>query len=539
MTSAIVVGSGPSGVHLAQTLLERGRAVTMLDVGHERPAAPLPAADFDSLKTDLADPVGYFLGAEGQGIAFPQRDARYFIHPPSKEYVFAARRGFVAQTTNFEPAISFAAGGLAEAWTAGVYALNDAELAEFPFDSTALATHYATVARRIGITAQRDDLARFSAWIDDYLEPIEPDMHTARLLERYDANRNFLNRELGFHLGRSRVAVLSRDLGERQACDRLGRCLWGCPRQSLYTPSSTLRQLQSHPLFQYVRGVYVTHFTYEADTVSGIAAVDSDGASRQFNASLYALAAGTLCSSKIVLDSIYHRTGEIRELPGLMDNSQLLVPFVSLGMLGRPVHTHSYQFHQIALGIEQQRPEEYVHGQVTTLKAASVHPVAQSLPLDLRSALTVFRAAHAGLGAANVWLHDKRSAANVLSIRPRPQHPETDLVVRCGPSDPERFERPLKTLRRALRKLGCFVPRSMTRVLPRGASVHYAGTLPMRRDAHAFACTPECRSYDFRNLYFADGASFPFLPAKNLTFTLMANAVRVAEAMDRALGERR
>jgi hypothetical protein len=27
-----------------------------------------------------------------------------------------------------------------------------------------------------------------------------------------------------------------------------------------------------------------------------------------------------------------------------------------------------------------------------------------------------------------------------------------------------------------------------------------------------------------------DGATFPFLPAKNITFTLMANAVRVAEA---------
>jgi choline dehydrogenase-like flavoprotein len=31
------------------------------------------------------------------------------------------------------------------------------------------------------------------------------------------------------------------------------------------------------------------------------------------------------------------------------------------------------------------------------------------------------------------------------------------------------------------------------------------------------------------NLVIADGASFPSLPAKNLTFSLMANAVRVAE----------
>ena len=38
-----------------------------------------------------------------------------------------------------------------------------------------------------------------------------------------------------------------------------------------------------------------------------------------------------------------------------------------------------------------------------------------------------------------------------------------------------------------------------------------------------------CRSRDLENLYFVDGTTFPSLPAKNLTFTLMANALRVAD----------
>jgi choline dehydrogenase-like flavoprotein len=38
-----------------------------------------------------------------------------------------------------------------------------------------------------------------------------------------------------------------------------------------------------------------------------------------------------------------------------------------------------------------------------------------------------------------------------------------------------------------------------------------------------------CQSYDFENLYVVDGSVIPFLPAKNITLTLMANAVRVAE----------
>ncbi len=531
MKDVVIVGSGPSGVHLAETLLESGQSVTMLDVGHEKPKPVLPEADFDGLKTGLDDPVGYFLGADARAVVFPAEQAKYFSFPPSKDYVFAAPPAFKTAPSAFEPLVSFAAGGLAEAWTGGCYPLNDSELAQFPFEFQTLEPYYARLIRRIGVTAMRDDLARFSAWFDDYMHPLEVDRGSARLLENYARRRVMLNRDLRFYLGRSRVAVLSRELGERGACDNLGRCLWGCPREALYAPSATLRQLRRYPQFHYLSGVYVTHFTYEGDLVSGVMAIAPDGTRRQFRADAYALAAGTLCSSKIMLDSIFRRTGEIHELGGLMDNRQIMIPFLYLGHLGRPSATRSYQFHQIALGIEDSRPEEYVHGQITMLKAASVHPVAQNIPLDLRSALTIFRMTHAALGAANVWLHDRRDERNVVTIRPHGGRDGSDLVVRYTPSNGGRTKDVIGIVKRALRKLGCLVPPGMTKILPSGHSAHYAGTVPMHRHRRRFSCTPECRSHDFHNLYLVDGTTFPFLPAKNLTFTLMANAIRVGQAI--------
>jgi choline dehydrogenase-like flavoprotein len=71
----------------------------------------------------------------------------------------------------------------------------------------------------------------------------------------------------------------------------------------------------------------------------------------------------------------------------------------------------------------------------------------------------------------------------------------------------------------------------MTRVLPKGFSVHYAGTLPMTAADRPLTTTREGRVRGFTNLYVVDGATFPALPAKNLTLTLMANAIRVAEAV--------
>jgi choline dehydrogenase-like flavoprotein len=93
------------------------------------------------------------------------------------------------------------------------------------------------------------------------------------------------------------------------------------------------------------------------------------------------------------------------------------------------------------------------------------------------------------------------------------------------------MKRTLARLKRVLWKLGCVVPPGMAHVRPMGASVHDAGVFPMSRGGGRWTTTEHCESREFPNLLLVDGATFPFLPAKNLTFTLMANAVRVAEAV--------
>jgi choline dehydrogenase-like flavoprotein len=92
----------------------------------------------------------------------------------------------------------------------------------------------------------------------------------------------------------------------------------------------------------------------------------------------------------------------------------------------------------------------------------------------------------------------------------------------------ERLSGAIARFRKILWKLGCFAPSGTIHVRPKGASVHYAGTLPMSVERAPLACSPDCRSHDVENLWFVDGTAFPSLPAKNLTFTLMANAARVA-----------
>ncbi|HEX5070062.1 MAG TPA: GMC oxidoreductase [Vicinamibacterales bacterium] len=524
-----VIGSGASGVHFALTALRKGRTVRMLDVGRAGRAPVLPDATLDQLKDRLDDPASYFLGSRFESVLLPDVTDEYYGIPPSKDYVFDPPEGFGHASTGFSPLFSFARGGLGEAWTGGCYPLSAAEVEDFPFDHSAWGASYAEVARRIGITGEADDLARFMPLHDHLLPPLKLDLHSERLMASYRAQRDRLNRA-GAYVGRTRVATLSRPLGDREACDYTGRCLWGCPRGALYTPSATLRECLTFPAFEYVPGVEVSHLRADsAGRIVAAVATTVAGPAHEFPVERVALAAGALLSTRIFLASIQRESGSPVRLTGLMDNRQVLVPFLNLGMLGRPFRAETYQYHLLGMGLEGKTPRDYVHGQITTLKTALVHPLIQRLPLNLSASTRIFRSIHGALGLVNVNFRDTRRPDSFVELT-SDARPRLRIHYTPDEGEPARMREAIARVKRALFRLNCVVPPGMAHVRPMGASVHYAGTVPMTPAGGSLTTTPDCQSRDFENLFLVDGATFPFLPAKNITFSLMANAVRVAEA---------
>ncbi len=507
----------------------------MIDVGYHAPEEVNPQDGFTRLKSGLADPAAYFLGADNSGVLLPGEREEFYSIPPGKQYALQKVSGMPLRTRQFEPMFSFARGGLAQMWTGGCYPFNAAELAAFPFGADALLPYYTRIAQRIGINGTEDDLVDLIPLHDGLQVPLRLDRHSARLLQRYQQQRTLLKDRYGCRMGRARQAVLSRDLGSRKACQYLGRCIWGCPTGALYTPASSLEDCLKSPDFTYHRDCRVTHFRYdESGRVRAVEAVAPDGsAAREFAVETLVLAAGALGTTRLYLESVYRHSGEILRLPGLMDNRQALVPFVNMSMVGHTSEPDSYQYNQLAMGLEEEVPEHYIHCLVTTLKTALLHPVIEKFPFDLRTALYLFRNLHAALGVVNVNFHDTRrdDCYATLDVTDGPAHPALVLHYQPPAEEPARIARTVWRLRKILRKLGCVVPPGMVQVRPMGASVHYAGTLPMSTAALPRTVSADCRSHDFPNLYVADGASFPFLPAKNITFTLMANAARVADRL--------
>ncbi|MEQ1858056.1 MAG: GMC oxidoreductase, partial [Longimicrobiales bacterium] len=493
----------------------------------------LPDQGFNDLKERLEDPVDYFLGKRFEGVTLPRDADEYYGIPPHKQYIFDQPSELEPSTDGFEPLFSFAKGGLARAWTGGSYPFNGDELADFPISAADLAPGYDEVARRIGISGQVDDLAAFVPVHDHLQPPVQLDESSALLLGAYQKNRVRLNAKHRLYFGRSRIATLTRQLGDRAPCANLGRCLWGCPSASLYTPELTLNECMGSARFRYLPGLQVTSFRFdEQRRVRAVVAKPLLGGDPiEIETSRLALAAGALSTTRIFLQSLHEGTGELPRLDGLMDNRQVLVPFSNLRMLGRAFEPRNYQYNKLALGMLAERPAEYVHGLVTTLTTAMIHPITQQLPLDTASGLYVARAMHSTLGLVNLNFHDTRRPENRVWLAPRGNGalPQLHITYRPPSGEDERIAGFVRTLRRALLRLACVVPPGMAHARPMGASVHYAGTLPMTREERPYTTRPDGSSRDFEGLHIVDGATFPFLPAKNITFTLMANAVRIAQ----------
>ena len=533
MDRVVIVGSGASGVHFALSLLKKGYDVHMLDVGSSGAEAVNPQDSFVDLKAKLNDPAAYFLGEDFSGVFLPDFKSEYYGIPPSKSYIFADVDDGDVKTSGFSPLRSFAQGGLAQAWTGGVYPFNSDELEDYPFRYGDIEPYYNEVAKRIGISGANDDLSRFMPVHENLLSPLRLDEHSAFLLAEYAKHKSFFNDKFRCYFGRSRIATLTAEKNGRQACSYLGRCLWGCPSEAFYTPSITLGDCTGFSNFRYSPGLNVSHFKFNGKRqITSIVAKSLNGNGTQdLPLDKLVLAAGTLSSSKIFLQSIFEGTREIVKLPGLMDNRQVLIPFVNLKMIGRPFDPGTYQYHQVAFGIEGERPAEYLHGLVTTLKTALIHPIIQKIPLDLKTAIFLFRNLHAALGLVNLNFFDTRRGDNFVTLEAGDGKSEAALSINYVPPPDEDalIQKALRKVKGLLWKLKCIVPPGMIHVRPMGASVHYAGTIPMSRTNSALTTSEYCQSHDFNNLYIVDGTTFPFLPSKNITLTLMANAIRVAE----------
>lgn len=529
VADVVVVGSGPSGALAAAHLVDAGLHVLMLDVAHDddRYRQLVPDAPFSELRRGDANQRRYFLGDDLDGVPSGEIKVGAQLTPPRQFVTRDSERWLPVRGEHFAAMQSLALGGLGAAWGAASFTWTEDELRRAGIHEPGFYRHYEAVAQRIGVSADPDDDASQHCFSDvaTVQPPLPIDTGAEHIWSAYHAKREqFLAR--GLALGRTPLAALSRPLGDRAANPAFDMDFWSDSRRSVFRPRYVLEQLEREPRFQLVRNRLVARFESHENGVTIHCVDTAQGGTAVHSARRLLLCAGALNSARIAL----HSLDAWEERAPLLCNPYVYLPCVQPRMLGRPARDDRHSLSQlIAIFSPPDDPDDGISCQLYGYRSLLLFKLVKEMPLPAWAGLRVARLLMNSLIIAGLHHSDTPSPTKTLGIAPGLDGPlpVLDLEYQSGEGERARQRQRERALARLLVALGV-VPYG--RIAPgAGSSIHYAGTLPIGEGTARFETRADGRLHAARRVYVGDSAGFRYLPAKGLTFSIMANAVRVAD----------
>lgn len=514
----IVAGAGPAGTFAAYGA--RGRRILMLDAGGDAPSCPELRGNLYELRRQSADLFPSLIGERFESLynlANPPQSLK--LKSPYMTYVAREwRRISPIASEGFHGTIALSKGGLANAWGAGVYRFTARDLAGFPITADELRPYFDELTALIGISGDNDDLAPYFERDESLLPALRLSGFFAEFLRRYEKLRPQFQRER-MALGRPRLAVLTQPHNGRAAYE-YGNLEFFRPNDpAIYTPAYTVNQMIAAGELEYLGGRLITRYRETDNDVEVLARNLQTGAEEVYRARHLALAAGALNTARIVLQS--NDDYETR-LPAL-DNAMACIPFFNLSRVGDSLATKDTSLAQLNLVAEDDDWGEPLQASLYGTTGPLRSDVAFSLPLSARANLAWTKYLAPAMGLLMLFYPGRAMPANYVRLRP-----SGELEAEFAPEPPHAVER---RLIRMLRKMGYVTHASLIQRPGSGAGLHFAGTLPMRAQPEKYQTDAAGRLFGTARVSVVDGACFSRLPAKNLTFTIMANALRIGRAL--------
>ena len=524
MKDVLVVGSGAGGVHAAWRLAEQGLSVGLIDFGNvdKSYAGLVPDLSWSEIRASRADQHRYFLGDRFEGIPFGQVKVGAQLTPPRKYLQRDVEERLTVDSPQFAATETLARGGLSAAWGAGVFPYDDWDLRHTPLDRAVLQPHYDAVAERIGICGDAEnDLTAFQGGCPSMMPALDVDSGAETVLERYAKKRERMNRD-GFFLGVARLAVSTEEHRGRGPHRYLDMDFWADDKESVYRPQWTLDELERFESYETLDRRLVRAFREKNGTVEVECEHADTGARETLRARALVLAAGALGSARIALRSL----GKFDRSVPILSNPYAYVPVVNTGMIGKEPRDRRHSLAQLTAVYQPDPTSGHVAlAHYYSYRSLMTFKLLGESPLGHRQSLRLFQTLLPAMGILGIHHEDRPTSGKTCTLRRTRDGDSLEVRYQSNPEDERREKIEEKKLVSFFRKLGCFAPK---RIHPgHGASIRYAGTLPFSENDEELTCDADCRLRGTQSVYLADGAVFPFMPPKGITFTIMANADRV------------
>jgi hypothetical protein len=525
----IVVGSGATGAIAAHSLVEEGVIVALLDVGVEDETYKqiIPSKDFISIRKEESDQHHYFLGKNYEGIPWESSKVGSQLTPPRNFLTQLTDKLIPFESDSFKPMESMAKGGLGGGWGLGCYVFSNPELQAIGLHEAEMKKAYEAVASHIGVSGTRDDGAPYCLGDLQNIMPVSDlEQNLSGVYSSYNNQKKSLNKK-GVFLGRSALALLTEDKDKRSAVQYKDMDFWSDKDQSAYRSWMTIEQLNKKTNFVYHKNCLVLKFREHENGIDVIVKRTDTNEEQIFSCKKLILSPGVLGTARIVIRSFEYKK---EQLP-VICNPYCYIPCIQWRMLGKEIEQKKTSLGQLVLYLDENK-NNYDVGMAALFSYRSLllFKLIKETPLNFSDARLIMQYLQSSFTIAGIHHPEKGSDTKFIRMKKDADAYTGDILTgQYILSDQEISTNSLreKKIKSALKTLGCQPLKTVH--TPHGGSIHYAGTLPFNDRGDEYTIYPNGKLAGTKNVFVADGSGFNYLPAKGLTFTLMANAYNVAK----------
>lgn len=511
MSRDLVLGSGPSAIAAAAALNARGREVLMLDAGTVMEAGP------SALRARMGAQEPYEWTAEDRAaITSAPASEKGGIHPFGSDFLFRTPdgEGLWSQDTDVHALRpSFAKGGLSNGWGSAVLPYRDEDMDAWPISARDLAPHYAAVAAILQVSGREDDLAAiFPAYSHPDNRPLPPSTQATRLLKRLTERRDAL-RSLGVHFGMASKAVA-------EGCRQCAMCLHGCPYRLIFSADQAIDALVEKGGLEYRPGVIARCFEEEP---TGVAVHTTNG--EVIRGDRLFVGTGVLPTAVITARSL----GLVGQWLTIQDSAHFFLPMLHTWSAGdaaaEPRHSLVQLFWEL---LDSNVDEHLIHSQLYTYNDTFAPDIVRRFGAFAGIAKPLIDLLSRRLVVAQTFLHSDSSSS--IGMRLEGSGGSERLMFRAQSNERTRniMLKATARLAKAARIAGMVALTPLARLNPLGSSFHCGGTLPMRTNPEVDETDVLGRPAGFQRVHLVDATVFPTIPASTITFSVMANAHRIA-----------
>lgn len=497
----IVIGSGPAGVSAAKALLNRQVAVLMLDAGIQLDQNRNNTLNQLQFQWDekLYASLKHKIDVKNQlklsyGSNYPYQDVDKHIR--------------IIANKNIRCSPSFARGGLSTVWGAHVDQYNANDMQQWPITPTELNPYYQLISGILPTTHhfQQSEQAKI-------------------LLQHMQKHVAPLN-EAGFSFKKPELAAYFNGTQKRNACFYCGNCQHGCPNKLIYSANDTLQELLLYDHFSYLSGIVVEKIIETKNDITVVAhELNNTNKKISFHGRKVFLAAGVISSTQILLNtlnlfehSVFLKDSQHFILPCLMKRA-------SKGAEKEKLHTLT----QLSIQIRNEAiSRNSVHLQIYTYMDHYQTQLKKMLKFAYPFLKPILGHFLNRLFIIQGYFHSDESTVCKMKL----SHDQQSIFIqqeKNGSNARHKLNKLMLYLFKKHHLLGFFPLPIMTQFSKSLSANHYGGSFPMQNSPRTTTTTDLLgRPNGMQNLHVVDATVFPTIPAQSITFTVMANAYRIA-----------